>query len=880
MPVAIDDHTATAHGWATASPNRQVRLTLAFVALVLITLALVIAEARPTRAQDGGAGAEDVADTAPEILRLDVTVRGEQSRLGPPEVVGDIDGDGVIDYAVGAYSDDLAGEDTGAVYLLLMNADGTVRSQQRVSAGAGGFDGELLAGSGFGFRLAALGDVDDDGTPDLAVSAYRSDRTGPETGEIWVLFLAPDATVRGWQVITDGHAGFDQDLGDGDQLGVDLAPVGDLDGNGVTDLAIGAWRSDADPADAAGDQGAVYLVTLGPDGRTITTSELSPATGWPAPLAVGDGLGVGIDRIGDLDGDGVADLAIGAPGTNGDSGAVHIAFMNADGTVASVEVLTPGTGVVPAMASGDRFGATVASLGDIDGDGFVEIAVGAFGVESFRGAVWVLGLGADATAATARRLPSPELSPDDLFGHTVGAVRRGGGPATALLVGAPGADAAGVDAGAVFVVPLVAEPDEDRPDTGPDGDLDGDGVPNGVEGRIDSDGDGIADRRDRDSDNDGIGDRGELDPETGLDVDTDGDGLVDRIDPDDDGDGIPTALEGRRDPDVDQIPNNEDLDSDGDGIADAVEGAGDADGDGVPNFLDLDSDGDGIDDATEGVRDRDRDGVPNFLDVPDAPAPSDDDTVEEPDTPVADPGVPAPEPEPEPEPDSDGADAGAAPVEPGVSDDAEAEVADEEPDGAEGQSPTDGAATDTEADGTPGGETDSEAIGAPVGQPTGRAALGVRILAPEQLIAGQPNELVLSVVNAGPDVASMAEATMRIPDGVRIDPDQLPEGCSITDDQVVCRLGALEVDEMAVLSIVADVDPGVDDVEFAASIQAPEGQDEGSSGTLGVLNDGIGRAAGELGTPRGALISIVVVALITGAAILALTRQRDTNDIG
>ncbi len=147
MPVALDDHTGTI-GWATASPSRRLRLTLAFVALVVATLALVVAEAQPGRAQepadpaavpppagggtdaDGEAADDDTgaATRSPVIDRLEVTVRGDQSRLGPPEVIGDIDGDGIADLAVGAYSDDLAGENTGAVYLLLMNADGTVRS--------------------------------------------------------------------------------------------------------------------------------------------------------------------------------------------------------------------------------------------------------------------------------------------------------------------------------------------------------------------------------------------------------------------------------------------------------------------------------------------------------------------------------------------------------------------------------------------------------------------------------------------------------------------------------------------------------------------------------------------------------------------------------
>jgi hypothetical protein len=868
MPVALDEHPAMV-GWTTASPNRPLRLTLAFFALVVATLASVIAEARPTTAQDAASGDGGSSAELAAISRLDIAVRGEMSRLGPPVVVGDIDGDGVTDYAVGAYADSLAGEGTGAVYLVLMNADGSVREQQRVSIGAGGFEGELLPGSGFGFRLAALGDVDGDGTPDLAVSAYRSDRQGDSKGEIWILFLSPDGTVRDWQVITDGYAEFLVGLREGDQFGVDLTPIGDIDGNGVTDLAVGAWRRDADPNDLEGDQGAIFLLTLDRNGRTITTTELSAATGWPAPLGVGDGLGVGVSLVGDLDGNGTQDLAVGAPGTNGDTGAVHIALMNPDGTVGSVRVLTPGDGVIPALEPGARFGATVEGLGDVDGDGFPDLAVGAFGVGGFRGVVWSFGLAADGSAQTARRLPMPDRDPDDLYGHTIAAVRNGSAPATALLVGAPGDDAAGTDAGAVYVVPLVEASDADGDDAdaerGPEGDLDGDGIPNGVEGRGDSDGDGIPDRLDTDSDNDGIPDWAEVDPETGLDIDSDGDGIPDRLDPDDDGDGIPTAVEGRRDPDIDLIPNHLDLDSDGDGIPDAVEGAGDADGDGVPNFLDLDSDGDGIRDAVEGAGDADGDGVPDFLD-PDPEPPRGDpgggdeaggatDPVDSgPDT-SADTGAGDDTAEPEPDPGAD-ADQGADPA-PGQTPDADAD-----PD----------QSTDEDADG--------EAIADPVEEPTARAAVSVRVLAPDQLVAGQPNELILSVINAGPDPASMAEASMLIPDGVRIDVDRLPEDCRISEDEVMCRFGTLDVDERAVRSIVADVDPGTEDVEFAASVRAPEGRAQGTSGPLGVINDGIGRAADELGTPLGALIAVVLVALIAGAGILALTRQRETEDIG
>ena len=85
--------------------------------------------------------------------------------------LGDLDQDGIVDMAVGAHSDDDGGSNRGAVWVLLLRRDGTVRSHQKISDTEGGFDGVLDDRDWFGWSVAALGDLDQDGIVDMAVGA-------------------------------------------------------------------------------------------------------------------------------------------------------------------------------------------------------------------------------------------------------------------------------------------------------------------------------------------------------------------------------------------------------------------------------------------------------------------------------------------------------------------------------------------------------------------------------------------------------------------------------------------------------------------------------------------------------------------------------------
>ena len=122
--------------------------------------------------------------------------------------IGDLDGDEVVDIAVGARSDDDGATDAGAVWILFMNSDGTVKGEAKISATAGGLGPGLLGpGDWFGYSVAGLGDLDGDGVADLVAGAPNDDDDGADAGAAYVLFLRPDGSVKGHTKITTTPGG-------------------------------------------------------------------------------------------------------------------------------------------------------------------------------------------------------------------------------------------------------------------------------------------------------------------------------------------------------------------------------------------------------------------------------------------------------------------------------------------------------------------------------------------------------------------------------------------------------------------------------------------------------------------------------------------------
>ena len=386
------------------------------------------------------------------------------------DALGDLDGDGIVDLAVSTRNDNDGGTDRGSLWILFMNTDGTVASKQKISDTAGGFTGTLDDNDTFGSALAGLGDLDGDGVEDLAVGARFDDDGGVNRGAAWILFLNANGTVKSHQKISDTAGGFTGLLDDSDQFGTSLAALGDLDGDGVVDLAVGANLDD----DGGVNRGAVWILFLDNDGTVKSHQKISDAAGgFSGALDVVDQFGASLASLGDLDHDGSADLAVGAVGDNDggeDQGAVWILFLDADGTVKTQQKISDFHGnFAGTLDDFDQFGSSLETCDDIDDDGRPELAVGAIGDDDGgvdQGATWLLFLKADGTVSSERKISATsggfggDLDTLDNFG--ISGVALGdldGNGIEDLGVGAHRDDDGGSSAGALWVLFMGRDPD-------------------------------------------------------------------------------------------------------------------------------------------------------------------------------------------------------------------------------------------------------------------------------------------------------------------------------------------------------------------------------------------------------------------------------------
>jgi|APSaa5957512535_1039671.scaffolds.fasta_scaffold15175_3 hypothetical protein len=185
-------------------------------------------------------------------------------------------------------------------------------------------------------------------------------------------FASPASVVE----INDSTSN-DPVLFDFDGFGYSVASIGDLDGDGITDVIVGAFADDT----AGLESGAIHVIFLNVNGTVKNVTEINGTTPNGPTLSREDYFGTSVAGVGDLDGDGIVDIIVGAPGddaVSNNSGTIYVIFLNNNGTAKSTVEINGTTPNGPVLSAGDRFGTSVASIEDLNGDGVTDVMVGAY----------------------------------------------------------------------------------------------------------------------------------------------------------------------------------------------------------------------------------------------------------------------------------------------------------------------------------------------------------------------------------------------------------------------------------------------------------------------------------------------------------------------
>ncbi|MBP7112836.1 MAG: FG-GAP repeat protein [Nitrosomonas sp.] len=304
---------------------------------------------------------------------------------------GDVNGDGFDDVIIGAFLADSNGYWSGSSYVVFGKASGFGATMELPSLdGSNGFRLDGVTNDFSGASVSNAGDVNGDGFDDLIVGAPSAEPNGFRSGSSYVVFGKAsgfDATMDLSSL--DGSNGFRLDgVAERYSSGRSVSNAGDVNGDGFNDVIVGAYG--ADPNGYNGyNSGSSYVVFGKASGfsATMDLSSLDGSNGFRLDgVAEFDSSGFSVSNAGDVNGDGFDDLIVGAwaadPNGRDSSGSSYVVFGKASGFSATMNLssLDGSNGFrLDGVAVGDTSGYSVSSAGDVNGDGFDDLIVGAGG---------------------------------------------------------------------------------------------------------------------------------------------------------------------------------------------------------------------------------------------------------------------------------------------------------------------------------------------------------------------------------------------------------------------------------------------------------------------------------------------------------------------
>jgi hypothetical protein len=294
-------------------------------------------------------------------------------------------------------------------------------------------EGELIGGE-YGYAVAGAGDVDGDGYGDLLVGAARYDQAVYREG-VAMAFHGSPGGLNSWPIWTTGSGQT------GSRYGSALSPAGDVNGDGYADVLVGAYRYNANYS----EEGRAYLFLGSPIG-------LSGLPAWTfdggQPLTQ---LGFSVAGAGDINGDNLDDVIIGARWYTGEEcseGAAFIFYGSPSGLASLPDLVL--TGGRP----GATFGHAVAAAGDVNGDGYADVLVGApqyVNGQDGEGAAFLFYGSPGGLIATPAWSYEGDQDGAQFGTSVVSAGDLNGDGCSDIVVGAPLYDNVVEDLGAVFV---------------------------------------------------------------------------------------------------------------------------------------------------------------------------------------------------------------------------------------------------------------------------------------------------------------------------------------------------------------------------------------------------------------------------------------------
>jgi hypothetical protein len=324
----------------------------------------------------------------------------EDGRLGRSvSNAGDFNGDGIPDIIIGASDVDVSGSNSAGQVSIIFGSNENFTSRISVSD-LDGTNGFRITGYNdeqrLGFSVSTAGDINNDGTSDIIIGANG---TNNNRGDSYIIFGGESIGDGVDLLALDGTNGFKIDgILEGNLFGTAVSNAGDINNDGIADLAVTATRVNSNGNE---NSGATYVI-FGQEGdfpEDLDLTTLDGNNGFVVKGAnPGDFSGVSVSEAGDLNGDGIDDLLIGASqvdsGERADFGATYVVFGREDGFSNEINLSALGSNglTINGIAAGDRAGTSVSNLGDINSDGFVDIGIGAVGENEGQGYV-IFGTG-------------------------------------------------------------------------------------------------------------------------------------------------------------------------------------------------------------------------------------------------------------------------------------------------------------------------------------------------------------------------------------------------------------------------------------------------------------------------------------------------------